>query len=437
MDDMVPGLLKDMSEDFQSQYDSNEKIQSLNEKLNNGTATYAEANEYASEVGNITKNTYETYLTSENLPDGKCYYNIADRVTSTTLHNQYELVADYTEQVQTSLNKSAGIGLKAQRADEDTDGYHSLANYMSSAENYDDIAKSTAQSAERFARSTVDNSVKKNTEFQGKAGLSPKIVRSGGSGCCEWCSGLSGTYDYPKVPKDVYARHNNCTCTVEYDPGSGKTQNVWTKELTETDSETLQRRQSVGLDDKQMEYRHERDSSKTVTTTTKEGNVSARQIIGSPNGIYVSDALTIKPKKLQEIENNISEFKRILGTDGKKEPTIILVGDTELGNAGGRYDASTNTIYYKVFLDNSVQRHVNLHELYHWEDAQQYVLSGNVITSNDELITYECIKSKNKLDILGINADNVGNISDYAEQMFEKGRYDEVFTEYRTVKQLR
>lgn len=434
MDDMVPGLLDDMHKDFQSQYDSSEKIQSLNEKLNNGTATYKEANEYASEVGSITKNTYETHLTSDTLPDGKCYYNIAERVTSSTLHNQYELVADYTEQVQTDMNKKAGIGIKAQRADEDTESYHSLANKMSSADNYDDIAKSTAQSAERMARSVVDSSVKKNTEFQGKAGLKPKIIRSGGSGCCEWCSGLSGTYDYPKVPSDVYARHNNCTCTVEYDPGSGKTQNVWTKQWSE-DSETLQRRQAVGLES--MDYRHEKDSNKKVTTNTKEGRITATQIIGSPNGIYVSDNLVIKPKKLQEIENNISYIKKVIGTEGKEEPTIILVSDSELGYTGGRFDAESNTIYYKVILDSELQKHVNYHEMYHWEDCQQYILSGNAITSNQELIEYESAVAKNILDKIGINADNVENISDYAKRMFEIGRYDEVYTEYRTIKQLR
>ena len=282
MDDMVPGLLKSMSDDFQSQYDSNEKIQSLNEKLNNGTATYKEANEYASEVGSITESTYETYLTSENLPDGKCYYNIASRVTSTTLHNQYELVADYTEEVQTTLNQKAGIGLKAQRADEDTESYKSLADYMSAADNYDDVAKSTAQSAARMAMSTVDNSVKKNTEFQGKSGLSPKIIRHGGSGCCEWCSGLSGTYDYPKVPSDVYARHNNCTCTVEYDPGDGRRQDVWSKQWTsEEEISEKEELKTLGLDkdsddSKKIEYRkavglkEETESTFTPASTIHE-----------------------------------------------------------------------------------------------------------------------------------------------------------------------
>ena len=269
MDDIVPGLLEDMTNDFQSQYDSSSKIKSLKEKLDKGEATYKEANEYAAEVGGITKNVYSEHLTSDNLPDGKCYYNIAERVTSQTLHDQYELVADYSEKVQTDLNKMAGIGLKAQRADENTEEYHSLANYMSSAENYDDVAKSTAQSAERMARETVDKSVKKNAEFQNKAGLKPKIVRNGGNDCCSWCAEVTGTYDYPNVPKDIYKRHNNCTCTVEYDPGSGKRQDVWSKKwMSAEEVEQRENLKTLGLDDSdkysKIEYRKHISSPKEI-----------------------------------------------------------------------------------------------------------------------------------------------------------------------------
>lgn len=40
---------------------------------------------------------------------------------------------------------------------------------------------------------------------------------------------LAGTFNYPRVPKDVYKRHANCRCTVTYDPENGKTQNIWDK----------------------------------------------------------------------------------------------------------------------------------------------------------------------------------------------------------------
>lgn len=250
MDDIVPGLLNQMKSDFQKQYDGNSKIQELNEKLNTGTATYHEANEYAAEVGKITKKTYEKNISSEILPDGKMYYNIADRVIGSTEHDQYELVSEYTEQVQTDLNKKAGIGLKAQVPEEDTDRVEGLVNYASNADSYDDIAEGLTQGLESMALETVNKSVEKNADFQYKSGLQPKIVRNGGD-CCEWCSQLLGRYDYPNVPDDVYRRHNNCTCTVEYDPGDGKRlQNVWNHNQWReaTDEETLQNRKTVGLD---------------------------------------------------------------------------------------------------------------------------------------------------------------------------------------------
>lgn len=362
MDDIVPGLLDEMKKDFQSQYSGSPKVKRLKEKLNSGKATYSEANEYAAEVGEITKNTYERHLTSDNLPDGKCYYNIADRVTSTTLHDQYELIADYAEQVQADLNKKAGIGLKAQRADEDKEGYHSLANYMSSASTYTSIAKSVAQSAERFARSTVDNSVKKNAEFQSKAGMKPKIVRSGGSGCCAWCSGLSGTYDYPKVPKDVYARHNNCTCTVEYDPGSGKRQDVHTKQWRETDSETLQRRQTVGLNDgdssAKIEYRksvgfdeikklEKKDRDSRITSAVNNGDISlkinsemqGKHMVDSDNynSIEKKSYFTISEEELQIIIDRYHGTGTVM-VNRNQIKEIIVVPD----NIGVSYDYDGN-----------------------------------------------------------------------------------------------
>lgn len=73
----------------------------------------------------------------------------------------------------------------------------------------------------------MDSTVKTNADFQYKAGLRPKIRRMTDGKCCEWCSRLAGVYDYPDVPKDVFRRHANCGCVVEYDPGDGKqTENV-------------------------------------------------------------------------------------------------------------------------------------------------------------------------------------------------------------------
>ena len=77
------------------------------------------------------------------------------------------------------------------------------------------------------------------------AGLRPRVIRTAESHCCKWCSALAGTYDYPRVPKDVYRRHERCRCRVEYDPGEGRRQNVWNKTWTEDEDARQARIQKI------------------------------------------------------------------------------------------------------------------------------------------------------------------------------------------------
>lgn len=99
-----------------------------------------------------------------------------------------------------------------------------------------------------YMQSFVDDTMKRNAEFQSKAGVSPKIVRKSPTKCCPWCDALVGTYNYPDdVPDDVYRRHDNCNCIVEFYPGDGHKQNVWTKSWDESDPEILGKRKTAGL----------------------------------------------------------------------------------------------------------------------------------------------------------------------------------------------
>lgn len=100
---------------------------------------------------------------------------------------------------------------------------------------------------ENMLESIVLNSIEKNVKFQSDSGLRPKVVRKSNGYCCEWCAKLVGTYSYPDVPRDVYRRHKNCTCTVEYDPGDGRRQNVWNKKWAE-DKDVLRERKKIGLE---------------------------------------------------------------------------------------------------------------------------------------------------------------------------------------------
>ena len=83
--------------------------------------------------------------------------------------------------------------------------------------------------------SVVDDFVRENADFQYEVGKSPVIIREGGSTCCKWCADLTGVYEYSRVRNtgnDVFRRHDNCRCTIEFDPGhGGARQNVHTKKM--------------------------------------------------------------------------------------------------------------------------------------------------------------------------------------------------------------
>lgn len=220
--DVAPGLLKILQDDFNQRIEGNKKLAEIYEKVNSGTATYIEANEFALNVGNTLADVFRDNISADILPDGRMYYNIADRVIRPMMVADHALISSTCLQVQTRLDQIAQIGIKAQKAELNDDKVKGIINKVSEAEHYEDVAWVLDEPIKTFSQSIVDDSIKANVDFQGKAGLHPKIERISAAGCCEWCNDIAGTYRYPDVPKDVYRRHAHCRCTVDYDPADGK-----------------------------------------------------------------------------------------------------------------------------------------------------------------------------------------------------------------------
>lgn len=248
MEDIAPALIADVTDEFHRLYEKSDRIRYLLEKVREGTATYAEAQQYSLEVSRLIGAAYEKHVSSAVLPDGRMYYNISSRLIPATLDENYKAVSDYAVKVQKKLNENARIGIAAKAAEKDADRVEGLVNLASSADQYDDVAGQLQTAFENYSQSIVDKTIQANASLQYRVGLSPKIIRRAERKCCRWCSDLAGEYEYPGVPDDVYRRHENCRCTVEYDPGSGKRQNVHTKGwTTSTEDAKIEARKILGL----------------------------------------------------------------------------------------------------------------------------------------------------------------------------------------------
>ena len=159
------------------------------------------------------------------------YYNIADRVLNPTLSNNHVIVARTSAEIQEALNQSVGLGLKGIEPPVNQLRVDSIINRVVAEEVFEDVAWILQEPIVNFTQSVVDDTIQANVDFQGESGLSPRIIRvTHGTDPCDWCRSMAGIYKYPDVPEDVYKRHDRCRCTVDYDAGDARRQNVWTRE---------------------------------------------------------------------------------------------------------------------------------------------------------------------------------------------------------------
>lgn len=225
--DIVPEILERIENEFKNKTSKSEILKKKILALKNKNVTHKDSNEFAIEIGKILAEVFKDEIAGDILPDNRMYYNIAKRLIEPNLIKNYELVSDFSKDVQSILNKKSKISIQAMKPELNQDRIDGIVNKISQYDNFEDGKWLLDEPVKNFTQAVVDDTIKKNAEFQSKSGLKPKIVRKQAGNCCEWCAAIVGTYEYPDVPKDVFRRHQRCRCTVDYVPGDGKKRNIW------------------------------------------------------------------------------------------------------------------------------------------------------------------------------------------------------------------
>lgn len=236
--DITPELLERVQEAFAEGVKNNKALTSAAGQINLGRGSFEKAERYAEEIGNELAKAFRAVLTDDVLPNGRLYYNIADRVVRPMLAAGYIDVQQVTGKLIEQLNSAEGIGLKAVIPEIDQERIQGIIDAASSQETVKESMKYLGEPVVNLQQHAVDDMVEQNAKFQYQAGTNPKIRRTAEAKCCKWCSSLGGTYDYPVKNRDVYRRHENCRCLVEYIPGKGKRQDVWSKRWKDEEIKT-------------------------------------------------------------------------------------------------------------------------------------------------------------------------------------------------------
>lgn len=219
--DISPKLLADIKQAFTNAIKSDKSLSKLFKKGQNGKATYVDANRLAIKLGKHLSNAYKSCLNADTLPNGRMYWNICKAVIEPTMTDCFNITIDFSEQVQKALNNKGKIGMNPIKPTVDQSKIDGIMNRLAS-DDYDNIKWILEDSAymQNFLETSVDEMIRTNAEMQYNSGLNPIIVRTyhEGDKYCPYCAELAGTYTYP-VDREIYKRHRDCHCTVEYQVG--------------------------------------------------------------------------------------------------------------------------------------------------------------------------------------------------------------------------
>lgn len=186
------------------------KVKKAIERLDAGYGTYKEVNTIAIQTGKRIADEMSISFDEEAL---RRY-----------LVSGHEIINMAAETAQTNLNTAAKIGIKPKLTKTPNYKIDQAVARIAAAEP-EAAATMCSNVVPTLMLEMVDDISKYNMDFQAESGLYP-IIRRTWSGSypshdtkhTDWCHDLAGEWEYGDEPREVYARHEGCQCTVEYFP---------------------------------------------------------------------------------------------------------------------------------------------------------------------------------------------------------------------------
>ena len=170
-------------------------------------------------------------------------------------------------------------------------------------------------------------------------------------------------------------------------------------------------------------------------------------ILNSSYDLAVVPSIPVKPKMIHTIEKKLRETGELMGIAEADFPKVIITNE-ELKRAIGAYQSVDDRLLFntKIFDRDWADKNLGgeigqletiAHELYHWKDAKKYIAKHGKITDAGKYIAELCMRYKRLFDKLVASGYDVNSVSGYASSMYDIGRYDEFFTEYRAKELLK
>lgn len=335
MSDISSKLLELIITDIISNKSKLEKYQNL---LRNNNASYKEADDYAVALGEITKAAFDNNVNSAVLPNGRMYYNIANSIIPKVLQSNFTDINNYCQEVQKLFNDNKGLTFNPVNVNINNDRLKGLIQSIADAENYDKVSKQFTESLINFGQAVVTDNIKANADFQYKTGKVLPVIRRISTGkCCKWCSSKVGIYPYsPNMDTDVFRRHANCRCLIEYDNGSGIYQNAHSKRFYKDRQEEIKKidiERRKELDNKQNNNKRILDNARKSGIIKDELKIDKQRqhIITSPGYKEGRSYIYGDEKNAKELYKKLSGTGSLVGGENNWKMKERVIADKPIG----------------------------------------------------------------------------------------------------------
>lgn len=204
---------EDIKEPFLEALRADRRASYLIKEIEAGRGTYEMASEYAARVGDTLAKVLKRYPPLEGVTE----WDIEDLIPK-SLGLDHSIVVYACENVQTALNKDAGLRIKFQKPQFDSNRAYGLVEELRENPEFTNIAASFYDQLGNFSQNIVDDSIRDNAAVASRAGVKTYVRRTAEANACPWCVEVEGRYEYDDVKfgGDVWRRHENCRCTIEY-----------------------------------------------------------------------------------------------------------------------------------------------------------------------------------------------------------------------------
>lgn len=238
MEDIAPELYNRIQGEMKRTLAHAGSVTGLEKKIRMGKASQRDVAKYADIVGQAASRAFKSVLKLEDLPDGKLYWNIAEKTIGATLNGIYSDVNTVaTVQLrQADIKKGFKLGIKqGMQPDKRIKDVLNMAVGQTTQAQLDNAMTDPVIST---ARKFYDDFQRANGDVREALGFGEVVIRRyddvglhNGKTPCSWCLDRQGTFSMQEAHENgVFERHPGCGCTIEViTPDKTQVQTDWTR----------------------------------------------------------------------------------------------------------------------------------------------------------------------------------------------------------------